>query len=52
MADKELMKRVLIAGAGAVLSYKERHPRASDSEVMTHVEKEANRLVKEILDDY
>jgi len=51
MADKNMLKRILIAGAGAAMSYKEKHPRASDSEVMKHVEKEARRLIKEIEDE-
>ena len=44
-------KRILIAGAGAALTYKERHPKANDSEVMSHVEKDAKRLIREIEED-
>lgn len=43
-----MIKRVLIAGAGAALNYKERHPKASESEVMSHVTKESKRLIREI----
>lgn len=51
MAEEEVLKRVFIAGAAAAISYKERNPRAPESEVMSHVTKEMKKMIKGIEDD-
>ena len=48
MAKDGVIKRVFIAGAAAALNYKERHPNAGESEVMSHVTKEMKDLIKDI----
>ncbi len=51
MADKDVIKRAMIAGAASAMNYKERHPKATESEVMSHVSKEMTRLIDEIEGD-
>ena len=51
MKKDEMMKRALIAGAGAALKYKEKNQSAGESEVMSHVTKEMGKLIKEIEED-
>jgi len=51
MADEEMMKRAVIAGASCAIDYKEMHPRASESEIMSHVSKEMRHLIREIEND-
>ena len=47
----ETVKRIFIAGAGAAIKYKERHPNASESEVMSSVTHQMKDLIKEIEQD-
>lgn len=47
----EKVERIFIAGAAAAMDYKERHPQASESEVMSHVTKEAKKAIKKIEED-
>lgn len=51
MAKDGVIKRVFISGAAAALNYKERHPNASESEVMSYVTKAMGRLIKDIEKD-
>mgnify|MGYP001560757674 FL=1 len=51
MKKDEMMKRALIAGAAAALKYKEKNQSAGESEVMSHVTKEIEKLIKEIEED-
>ena len=44
----DMLKRALVAGAGAAMNFKERNPHASESEVMGHVAREARRIIQEI----
>ncbi len=46
--DSNMLKRILIAGAATALDYKDKNPRASTSDAVRHVEKEAKRIIKEI----
>lgn len=48
---KERMKRAFIAGASCAIDYKERNPRASESETMSHATKDMRRILKEIEED-
>ena len=48
MKKDEMMKRALIAGAAAALKYKDRNPSAGESEIISHVTKEMEKLIKEI----
>ena len=48
MKKEEMLKRVFIAGAGAALKYKEKNQSAGESEIMSHVTKEMEKLIKEI----
>ena len=51
MDIKEMMKRAFIAGASCAIDYKERNPRSSESEIMSHTTEEMRRLLKEIEED-
>lgn len=52
MAKEEMMiKRAFIAGAAAALSYKEKHPNATESEVMSDVNGEMRKMIKDIEDN-
>ena len=48
MVKDGMIKRVFIAGAAAALSYKERNPNATESEVMSYVAKAMKNLIKDI----
>ena len=49
--SSDMVKRALVAGAGAALKYKEKNPNASEAEVMSHVAREAGRLIEGIEED-
>lgn len=49
--EKEFVKRAVVAGAAAALKYKERNPKATESEIMSHVIKEIKRILREIDED-
>ncbi len=51
LMEKEKLKRVFIAGAAAAINYKEKNPKASESETMSHITKEMRKLIDEIEDD-
>ena len=51
MVKDGVIKRVFIAGAASALNYKERHPNATESEVMSYVTREMKRIVSEIEKD-
>lgn len=51
MAKKDVVKRAIIAGASSALNYKERNPRATESEIMSHVTKEMKKLIEDIEED-
>ncbi|MBI2044286.1 hypothetical protein HYT24_02900 [Candidatus Pacearchaeota archaeon] len=50
MAEKEMVKRAVVAGAAAAMKYKERNPRATEQETVAHVIKEMKRILNEIED--
>ena len=51
MAKDGVIKRIFIAGAAAALNYKERHPNAGESEVMSQVTKQMEKLIRGIEKD-
>ena len=51
MAKDGVIKRAFIAGAGAALSYKEKHPHAGESEIMSSVTRQMEKLIKGIEKD-
>jgi len=48
MKKDEMLKRAFIAGAGTALKYKEKNPSAGESEVMSHITEEMEKLIEEI----
>ncbi len=48
MAEKEVVKRAVVAGAACALKYKEQNPRATEQETVAHVIKEMKRILREI----
>lgn len=51
MVKDSAVKRIFIAGAAAALNYKERHPNAGESEVMSYVTRQMKDLIKDIEKD-
>ena len=51
MVKDGVIKRIFIAGAAAALNYKERHPNATESEIMSHITREMDKLIKAIEKD-
>lgn len=51
MAQKDKVKMAVIAGASYALRYKERKPSASESEVMSYVTKNMEKIVGDIEED-
>jgi len=51
MEKDETLKRIFIAGASAAISYKEKNPKASESEVMSNATKEMEKMIREIEKD-
>ncbi|MEK6840834.1 MAG: hypothetical protein AABX79_02680 [Nanoarchaeota archaeon] len=51
MAKDGVIKRVFIAGAAAALNYKEKHPHAGESEIMSNVTRQMEKLIKDIEKD-
>ena len=51
MVKDGVIKRIFIAGAAASLNYKERHPNATESEIMSHITREMDKLIKAIEKD-
>ena len=51
MARKDTAKRAYIAGAGAALKYKEQHQNATESEIMSYVTKEMQKILEDIEED-
>ena len=45
MKDEGKIKMAIIAGASSALKYKEKNPRASDQEIIRHVNQEASSIV-------
>ncbi len=48
MVKKEIMKMAVVAGAATAMKYKEKHPNASESEVMNHVTQNISRIIEDI----
>lgn len=46
--NEETIKRAVISGAAHALSYKEKNPGESDSEVLRHVMSELRNIIREI----
>ena len=51
MVEKEILKRAIIAGAAHAMDYKEKNPRASESEIMSHVTREMRKIIKNVEDE-
>lgn len=51
MAKKETMKMAIVAGAAAAMKYKEKHPNASESEIMNHVTQNMSKIIEDIEED-
>ena len=51
MEKKDVIERAFVAGAAIALSYKERHPNSTESEVMSHATKQMKKIVREIQED-
>ncbi|MBI2043391.1 hypothetical protein HYT25_03315 [Candidatus Pacearchaeota archaeon] len=52
MADKEMVKMAVIAGASYAMRYKEEHPRASETEVLNFVAGETKKIIHELEKDW
>ena len=48
MVDRKELKMALIIGASHAVQYKEKNPRATESEVLQHISKEANSIVEKM----
>ncbi|MEK6898114.1 MAG: hypothetical protein AABX28_02025 [Nanoarchaeota archaeon] len=48
MVKNEMAKRAIIAGASCALTYKEKHPNASEEEVMSHVTEGMREIIRNI----
>ncbi len=46
--NEETIKRAVISGAARALSYKEKNPSESDSEVLRHIMSELRSIIREI----
>ena len=46
--EKEKMKMAVISGAASALEYKEKHPNASESEVMGYVTKKMPKIIRDV----
>ena len=51
MTKEDKVKRIFIAGAAAALNYKEKHPNATESEVMSHVTRQMKKSISDIEED-
>jgi hypothetical protein len=51
MDKNERLKMAIIAGAAAALEYKERNPRATESEVMGFVTKRTVKIIRDLDED-
>ena len=49
--DKEMIKRIVIAGVSCALDYKEKYPKSSQSDVMTFVSRELNHIIRNVEED-
>ena len=47
-ADKEMIKRAVISGASRAMKYKDKNPRASESEIMQKIVDELREIIREI----
>lgn len=48
MAKKDEMKMAVVAGASYAIEYKERNPRATESEIMNHVNQQMAKIIEDI----
>ena len=51
MDEKEMMKMAFVAGASCAFDYKEKNPRATETETMSHAAREMRKLINEIEDE-
>ena len=51
MEKKDVIERAFVAGVATALSYKERHPNSTESEVMSHATKQMKKIVRDIQED-
>ncbi len=48
MVKKEMLKMAIVAGAGSALKYKDQHPKADESEVMSYITKNINEIISKL----
>jgi len=48
MASDKKLKMAVIVGASHALAYKERNPRTEDSEIIQHITREIDKIVRKI----
>ena len=48
MNEEKILRLAVIVGASEALNYKERNPRATESEILQHVSKKTRELVGKI----
>ena len=51
MAEKDKVKMAVVAGAAVAIKYKEENPRASESEIMSHITKRMERIIRKLEED-
>jgi len=47
----EKIKLAVIAGASSALKYKDKHPRATEQEVLQHIADSSNEIISKIEDE-
>ncbi len=52
MAKKEMIKMAVITGAASAIKYKEEHPRASESETMSHITREMRKIIRNLEEEF
>ena len=51
MTKKDKVKMAVIAGASYAMKHKEKNPRASESETMSYVTRNIDKIIKDIEDN-
>lgn len=47
-SNEEMIKRAVISGASRAIKYKDKNPRASESEIMQNIVDELKEIIREI----
>ena len=48
MDEEKRLKMAIIAGASNAIKFKEMNPRANESEILTHVSKEIDKILSKV----